>query len=255
MSQIQKSQNELFEKILTACEAGDLGITKKLIKDIQFQSVLDKTDDVAYEIFIRACMHGHLDLVQEFINDPYTSKHMNCNYVINEALLESSYTNSLDIISYLINEPKIVRSDKFYSKCYLAALHAAQEGHVDTLKSLLNLKHLDKSNRSILENGRILEYACNKKQYNVIKYIYTEPELQGFFNKDNCFKYVCIKKDFDVLRFFVCDLNIEKTQIISDFLSKNEYRDIENLFELRKLNQHLNVELDSNKNTIKKLKL
>jgi hypothetical protein len=254
MSQTQKSQDELFEEILKACEAGNLDIIKKLVKDIKFNQNLNPQTDIAYEIFIRACTHGHLNLVQYFINDPYTSEYMNRIYIINEALSESSYVNSVDIVSYLINEPKINHSIKFVSKCYLAGLEAAKHGHTEVIKALLNLES-ETNNRDILANGLILEHACNNKQYNLIKYLYTTPELNGGFNKDNCFKYVCIKKDFDVLRFFVFDLNIEKTQIISDFLNKNEYQEIENLFELRKLNQHLNVELWSNQNNNKKLKI
>lgn len=255
MSLTPKSENDLLEdEILKACEAGNLSVVKKLIQKIKFNPDLNKIDDTAYEIFMRACMHGHLKIVKEFINNPHTSQHINRPYIINEALLESSYVSNVNIVSYLINEPQVIRSDKFYSKCYLAGLDTAKNGHIDTLKALLNLSE-DNSNRSILENGQILEYACNHKQYDFIKYIYTEPKLEGFFNKDNCFKYVCIKKDLDLLRFFVWDLNIEKTRVISDFLNKNEYNEIENLFELRKLNQHLNIDLDSNKNTTKKLKL
>lgn len=256
MNYAEKSQNDLFEEALKACEVGDLNLVMKLVQGIKFEVKANEVvDDKAYEIFVRACMHGQLDIVKELINNPYSNEYMNKEFILNESLIESSYIRNVDIISYLINEPNLNRHNNFNDKCYLASLNAAREGHIDTLEALLNLEFLDKSNRSILENGRILEYACNAEQYNVIEYIYNKPELQEYFNKDNCFKYVCIKQNFNLLRFFVLNLKVEKTQSICDFLINNEYREIDNLFKLRKVNQELNYELGSNNTITKKNKI
>lgn len=90
--------------------------------------------------------------------------------------------------------------------------------------------------------------ACLHGDLEVIKYLLTSSDLKQqadiHFQRDVGFKYAC-QNSLDIVRFFVFDMNIEKTLTIKQYLKKFPNEQVENMFKLRELNQKLEKELDS----------
>jgi hypothetical protein len=59
----------------------------------------------------------------------------------------------------------------------------------------------------------------------------------------------------EVIKYFIFNLNIERSNYINEFLEKKPNKEVEDLFRLRKLNQDLNNELSLGSNNIKRSKI
>jgi hypothetical protein len=175
--------------------------------------------------FRQACKHGHLDLVKYILTKTF-------GRTIN---LKSSYIDGV--------------------------IYAADSGQLDILKYFLTSSEILPINRPSIENGqnKAFKQAVINGHLNIIQYVLTSPELSENANihidNDVGFENALQLKHLDILKYFIFDLNIEKTPYIIESLSRYPNETVNKYFEMRDLNLDLNADLDSNAALIKKTKI
>lgn len=162
--------------------------------------------------FLRACEHGHLDLVHFLSTSP--------------SLLEAGHS-FVDI--HTLNE------FPFHLAC--------QNGHLDVVKFLTTSPELKAAGHTFvdihIENDYALQLACSKGQLDVVKFLTTAPELleagHSFVdihsNDDRGFLLACVHEYRPLLDWLIFDLKIELTPSILSILKT--YPEFEVLFQSR----------------------
>lgn len=88
-----------------------------------------------------------------------------------------------------------------------------------------------------------------------MKYICTEPQLALNVSPQLGFIIACRHKNLAVLKYFIFEYNIEKP-IGFDDPNRDEYcEEATRMFELREINKQLNIDLQSNLEISKKVKV
>jgi hypothetical protein len=254
------SQEELVTEVIAACEVGDLDKVKDLIPKVSFQSPYNEKYADSKKIFIKACLSGNLDIVKFLIDTPYSSSTMNYHLFIEEALTDITNTadsKNYNIIPYLLKEPKLNRPYNLKSILGLLIGKVLLQDNLGLLNAFLNLD--DPINLNVAEWPRqhIVKMGCANDGSKIIKHFFTTPYLEKKLCPFFAFKEACLKKNSELQRFFIFDLNIEKTEDIFTYIKNGKYDEAEKLFNLRDLNTSLTEELDNPKETtsIKKSKL
>jgi hypothetical protein len=73
--------------------------------------------------------------------------------------------------------------------------------------------------------------------------------------KDSPFRNAYFKRYMEIIKFFIFDMNIEKTQYIDEIIINYPNKEVLQMFEIRDLNNNLHNELTNNDYQHKKLKL
>jgi hypothetical protein len=253
-----KIQKELVREVIRVCENGDLDKFKELIPQIFLDNEYHIETETAKKFFQTACLSGNLELVKFFVETPYLCSLINSINIICQTfdvLMENHEPKIYPIISYLINETTLHRASAFESSIIWHLRDAARFDNLPLFKVLLSEKFTKENNEKFLSNPKIIENASQHKEFKIIKYIYTSPHFKGAFQPEVGFKDACYFGNTNLLSFLIFDYKIEKSDEIKRFLAQDNYEDAERMFELRKVNEQLNNELDSNQIQTKKPKL
>lgn len=178
--------------------------------------------------FIAACIDGYLNEVKHLLTSPNLQFNVDIHTRNDEGFLLACSNGHLDIVKYLLTSPE--------------------------LKEHINIKTND--SMGFLN-------ACFRNKLNVVTYLLTSSELNEHANihakKDRAFEIACNNGNLELANFLIFDMNIEKTWHISRYLKKNVHEEINNFWNIRKLseqlNKELNTELPPNNIVAKKLKL
>lgn len=260
MNNQEFSQKEIVNEVVEACENSNLDKVKELIPKVSFQPPYNEKNADAKEIFIKACLSGNLDIVKFLIDNPHSSTNMNYGLIIDDALFEIANTadnKNFHIIPYLLKEPKLNRTYTFKSNLGLLIGNVLLQDHIGLLNAFLNIDDPINYNIADWPIQQIVKLGCANDKSEIIKHFFTTPHLKNKLCPVFTFKEACLKKNYELQRFFIFDLNIEKTEDITKYLKNGKYPETENLFSLRDLNASLSKELDGTQqaSSTKKLKL
>jgi hypothetical protein len=265
-----KLQQAFIDGILEACEIGELYKVKALLNEIDFQSKYHIVNESARKIYIKACLSGHLDIVESLIHFHYLplSSNASNSILLNAfgALIENNQQRSHHIISYIMNEPKLkdirwppnIAYSGFFAILDCSLKNAANIDDLDLFKVLLNLENNEYHNSWICGTTRVFESACSNNTLNVFKYLFNEPKLKHPEKDIHGFMAACYEAENNnliPLSFLIFDYKIEKTKEIEDYINYCNISDVNHMFALRDLNHQLNDELFYNQDSIKKSKV
>lgn len=254
-------QKELVEKILQACDNGDIKEVKSLFGMIDLNSTYHVLNSSPVIIYNHACLTFNLDVIEALIEIP--QQHDYDNSVMHnafESLINSNNINSHKILTYLLTEPKL-KKNRIKTKGFNSVLHAslksaAQNDDVEVFKLLLNLEHPKQNNLWFFESIRVFHYACShNNDGNIMRYIHNEPQLDDYAEPILGFRAACYYKNLKVLQYFIFEYGIEKTEGIEVSIKEYKCEEANRMFELRDLNSQLNTNLTFNQDTSKKNKV
>jgi ankyrin repeat protein len=259
---------ELNKKLKDACKQGDLDNVKYLLTSpdlVQHAQINIEPDDWGAPLTI-ACENGHLHIVKYLLTSQELKKHANIKGEDGRALSEACVEGHLDVVKYLLASPDLKEHAEINKFSSIALKHAAYNGHLEIVKYLLaspELKEHALINHHFTGESALAK-AASSNQLAVVKFILNCKEIQDKPNTDSiedAFKIAVYNQCLDVVKYLIFDFNIEQSETIQRFLSKNEndkdhpMDPIHDLFNKRELKQSLGSELSSNNETQKKLKL
>lgn len=238
-------------------------MTSKLYKNLDFtkwKNTLFNINSIDDEL-IFGCGNGKLDIVKYVLTSPELSKHANIHYENEAALTMACSHGHIEIIDYLLNSTELEDHSSHDIFKLEIITKAVYDGQLSVIEYFLN--HPKFESQAIKSfNNHTLSIAAGQGRLNIIKYILNNPQLKDFsdihVHKDCPFRSACTNEEIDVIKYFIFDLNIEKSIHINNWLSSKKDAitlEIEQMFNIRDLNQNLNNELSLNKNIKNKVKL
>jgi hypothetical protein len=235
-----KDQTYLVNELTQACKKADLSTVKDLINKISFELPYNGSA-YAKEIFLAACESNDLDTIKFLVDHHTAGDYVNLSQNISTGLkiAVNNQNRNYDVIRYLEREPKLSRV--LYLQSRLPA-KAAYEDNLEFLDAVLDLNDTSKYNLYMWPKLDIIEYGCNDGNSFVIKHFFNTPNLKNVLDPILTFKEVCELNNHELLSFFIFDLNIQKTEQISEIIKENE--DAKKMFTIRDLNSSLAQELD-----------
>lgn len=257
-----KIQKELVQSIISACENNSLDKVKELLPQISFNNEYHIEYESAKKIFQNTCLFGHLNIIEFLIETPYFLEKINTENIVNQTfdvLLEDILVNNelklYPIISYILNESRLVHSKNFYTSLGWYLQNSARNDNLVLFKILLNADNYPEQAKVMLNNTKLFEEGCRNEDPQVLKYLYSTPQLFPLFDPEIGFKDACFYGNDELLKFIIFEYNIEKTQEIKRFIAQDNYENAEKMFQARELNKELNNELGSNQISSKKVKV
>jgi len=212
--------------------------------------------------FIDACEHGDLDKVKFLLNSPQLKKHADIQYEKNSGLHEAAKNGHLHIVQYLLTSPELKEHSDIYSRDNWVLTVACNGGHLELVKYLLTSPDL--KNHSKYHVDQLL-FPIYVKHFHIVNYLLNSPDLKEKFNihmdRDMIFRQTCESGDNQTLQYLIHELNIDKNDTINNYLNEpfgrinNLKSEAKNMFELRSLNEQLNIGLVENEQTKKKPKI
>lgn len=253
-----KIQKELVKKIIQACESFDLDKVKELTLQLSFNNEYHVVTESFKNIFQNACLSGDLHIIEYLMSLPDFHRGINRINIITQTLdvlLEYDEPKNYPAISYILNEPTLRRAGGFKSSLDWNLRMTAQNDKLALFQVLLNLGSSERNNKYILSDSKFNEKACQHKEFRILRYMYTTPELKDAVNLESGFKDACYWNNPELLSFLIFECKIEKTPEIKIFMEQDYYEDADRMFKLRELNEQINTELENNPNNSKKLKV
>jgi hypothetical protein len=249
-------EKELVNKIIQACDIGDIGQVKSLMANISLNSIYHQKNQTARKIFKQACSSGYLEIVDDLLYLATGNK--NRKPMLNEAfkdLIVNNNPNCYPIISFLINTPKLEgdRNDDFYSNLEWGVEDAAKSDNLPLVKALMNLedKTVDHNYIFSIQYMSILNNACHNNNIEVFKYIYDYRQSKDNLEPAYGLWKACVNKNINVLQFLIFEKNIEKNEEIEHYIELYDCPEAKIMFDARELNK----ELSSNTTITKKNKI
>ena len=206
-------QNEIYNKLMNYCEAGNLNKLKKII--IKHNINLHSNDLPLLEI---ACEEGHFDIVKFLLCSTEIKNHSlinnKNNIYINSPLIFACKNGHLDIVKFLLTSPELTTHSSIFEKTYIGEktvlMVAAESGHLDILKFLLTNPQIKEKANINDKNGvgkSALIYACEAGQTEVVYYLLTSPETKDLVSvKDadmfgnNIFMLTCYEGHINIIK-------------------------------------------------------
>jgi ankyrin repeat protein len=181
-------------------------------------------------------------------------------YEIEESLDNAFQIGDIPKIKNLLLKPDLDNFEEFPHILGNTLKQACEKGFLDLVKFLLNKSELVEYIDINYKNGKPLICASAYGHLDIVKYLLTSPELMEHadihIDNDLPFAFAAQLKQLHVLSYFILEINIPRTEHINQYLNNYPNPKIEQIFELRKINNDLNKDLISNKyNSNKKLKL
>lgn len=251
----QLSQKNFEHKLLHACHGGNTDFINEVIHSDLINKVPGHS--FCYHLTMAACSSGKLDVLKKLFESDLIKAKADLSSFFTEYLNSACEHGHLDIVQYLFSNLDIQKSQKELVAS-MGLTFAAQNGKVDIIEYLLNEFTGPNIQQHNLDNGALTNTACEYGQIDVIKFLHKKDIL----NKDNIhvhsdyhFETALENNQLETIRYFIFDLNINKTEDINQALKNKPNAEVERMFTLRDLNNHLNASLDANQVTNKKPKV
>jgi ankyrin repeat protein len=234
--------SQITQVLSKACETGDLDKVRYLL--VSHKEDKNQEDD---EVFYRNIRDANL---HRFLSD---------------CLMVSCQKGHLELVKYLLTSPELPKKPDIQSKQRPPLSYACGEGHLDIVKYLLTSPELSVRADIHAENEAALKNAFVDGHIHVVRYLMESPDLESHPNihkdNDNLFEVLFrnVQKNngkMEIARYFIFDLNIERTKQIDKLLAEKPNEQIENWFKIRELNHDLENQLRNDRiDTKKKYKL
>lgn len=249
------TQHELKEKLLNACRQGhhkDLQemVANGLVENLSLNSIF-------YQMGLVACANGRKKIIKYLIESPELKNKINREEYISEYFKIACANDHLQVIQYLATNPNVNRKnlELLFS---IGLNHAVRDGRINIVNYFFTeFKDLI-LNDNMVKNGAITNTACEYGELEILKYFYS----MNILNKDNIhqnsdqyFLSAYENNKLEVIKYFILDLDMDKTENIKQLLSEKPNKEIDKMFNLRDLNKSLNNNLEINQPKNKKLKV
>lgn len=237
-------------------------MTSPNFKNIDFTVWKKKLDILQLnEELIFGCGNNRLDIVQYVLTSPELQKHADIHYENESALRMACSQGFINIINYILNSPDL----KDHANPDIPGLSiietATYNGRLDVIKYFLNHPKFEASSLKQI-TGHPLVMASGHGFLDIVQYFLTEPKFKDLTdlhaNKESAFKFACSNEQFTIIKYYIFDMNIEKSENITNWLlnRKNDFTiEVDRLLVIRELNKDLNIELDENKSNKMKVKV
>lgn len=233
--------------IYSACEKGDVDFIKKFLESDLFK----KSNQVSvHKMLLHSSMKNQFGIIKCIWESNEARYDFQPKDEIKELVKTACKNGSLDIVTYLLEQPDFNRDDSEIP--FVGILFASSYGNLNIIQYILK----NFTNSSVLtmglENGSVLDAACEEGRLNVVKYFFESPEVKIKFklqDKDDLlFKSAYDHNQFEILQYFIFDLNLEKNESIKEYMTHCFKNEVDNMFKIRDLKQSLTNELDDSIN-------
>ena len=234
-----------------ACKVGHVETIRNFLNS---EDALNKKLHSPYRMLMIASKNGHLEIVKLLLDSPF-SKNERTYSEIKDYMHEAIQKGYLDIVKFLREIP-VFKEETDDAKCARVVLFSAGSGQLNILKYALQEFKDDPMTKQVLENGGAIEAACEEGKLDVVQFLIELPierknkQLTPFF--ESAYKY----DRLEVLQYLIFELNLEKNDDINQLMNNKPNIQVEQLFEMKKLNNALQKELCSTDNSkLKKMKV
>ena len=248
------TQQELKDKLLHACSHGNINFIKQIVNTDLVGSI--PSGPLCYQLGLAACANGKTDIIKCLIDSPELHNRINREHYITEYFKIACANGRLKTVEYLSTADNINRENPklLFS---IGLTHATRDGKLNIAKYLLE-NFRDLINEDVIKTGQLVNTACEYGELEILKYLHSI----NILNKDNIhqhddanFMLAYDNNKLEVIRYFIFDLNMDKTEDIKQILSQKKNKEIEHMFTLRDLNKELHSNLELNQSINKKLKV
>jgi hypothetical protein len=203
---------------------------------------------------IQACKDGDLEKVRYLLTSPELVTHADINCKDGDAFTTACDEGHLHIIKYLLTSEELKEKVNINDYIGLGFVIACEYNHTHLVKYFLTSSDLEKSADIHTYNNYALRELCKRGHLDLLKYLTTSNEINSWYEEGDWpigFKEACNQKQYNILRFFIFNLGYEVCE--EDWARLP--LEVKRMFELRKLNAKLTVELKVNelKNKIVKI--
>jgi hypothetical protein len=239
--------------IYEACEKGDFEIIQNFLNSDEAKS---NNQISSYIMTINAIKGGHLDILKLLWNSSFKNEENFDRYHLDTYAQQVCIYDRFDILKFMLDHPALIKNkgNDFMDKL---PRYVASYGRLDMFKYLVENFPNDSGLMDNIKQGDILIKASRNGHLNIVDYLFTNDEIKDYIDihlyNDEAFKVIYDDNQLDVLKYFIFNLNIEKTQDIIAHI-KNDPQ-ILKMFNSRDLNASLHQELDDNTKNIKKIKI
>lgn len=252
MNNLKKlNYSQIKTTYLTACKNNDIDTIKEVLQYM----IKHKKEDLFSRLntgLIVACMNGHLEQVRYFLTSKELSMHANIGVgaSFEEPIVKACEYGRLEIIKYLLFSTELsihadIQKGNFHA--FIAACRKNQIEVIDYLFNETNIK--DKITIDTIKRG--FDIACRNLEVEPIKFLLENTNLKNEIDFNTFisekFEVALLSKNLEAIRYFIFDLNIEKSIIIEQALKRYPNQEIENWFELKSINRELTNSLIDNK--------
>jgi hypothetical protein len=239
--------------IYNSCEKGDLDTIKNFFNYENYE--FDK-EASTFSMIHESIKGGSLEIIKFILSlESVRDKFFETNkYSISDYTSIICTYDRFEIMEFMLNIPEINQNDRFME---IFPRSVAGTGRIEMLKYLLDNFSENPSVYNNLIEGDILIHAARNGHLNILEYIFTHKKFKSKIDihlyKDEAFRVAFEANKIDVLKYFIFDLNIEKTQYILNYADHDPT--VMSMFDARELNHSLHQELNENTKNKKKNKL
>ena len=211
------------------------------------------------ELFI-AATNNDLETVKYLLISPELKLHADINFDYDLVFKKACEYGYVNIVKFILETPGLNREQGLSRSFKDAAQMAYQNGHLNLLKYLID----DFFSEYELDHSRlarqIMDASCSDGNLEQIKYVLSNPKLNQHidisYRNDEYFITACAWDKLNVVEYFIFELNIPKSEHISNFIEKRVgYENVIEMFSKREFRESLQSELEINSSKAKKVKI
>lgn len=238
----------VFTTMNDICKNNDIESLKFLTKSETYRDLIHP---YLGDGFIKACIHDNLDVVRYLLTEPGLTVNVPIQFHNYDGLIRAARYGNINIVKYLLTSPDLKEKANINAKEDEVLYVALRGEHAELVNYLLKSPDL-KTHANL---GNALIHAFQKDDLKTVEKLYLlSPELYG--NKtDELFVIAYDNESWNTIKYLIFDKNINQSKIIENILKNNPNEQVQNWFELRKLNNSLQDELVSNNIHEKKNKI
>lgn len=207
-------------------------------------------ETLEYEV-LQACEDGDLNALKYLLTSKELSINPSPQCCSDTGLHNACEKGYLEIVKYLLTSPELKEHADIHSSDDWALQGACEYNHLEIIKYLLTSTELKEHANMYADDSRVFHIACNNATKNgnfeIIDFFIRSPELKHHidihFFKDTFFNNAIFYKRLDLIKYFIFELNIQKTEDIELSLQCGYLDGVDKLFEIRAMNKELNAEL------------
>lgn len=252
------NRGQLKQVYSNAYKTSDIQTIKKVLEFIDENSPKELLSYLN-NAFLYACMNGNLSLVKFYLTSPELKMHANINAGAGpaEPIRQACRKGQLEIIKYLLHSSDLKEHAYLDSKGF-PFISACETNQLEVVKYFLNKPEFkEKINTDIIKTA--IRFSCRSSEKDVFKYLLESTNIKSENDYgsliDEAFGLALEHKNNELARYMVFDLEIEKNSSIEKSLKQHKNPEVENWFDLKKMNAELSAELIGNESKNKRTKI
>ena len=178
---------------------------------------------------IVACEEGNLESVKYLLTSSQLRKHADLHLEHDKPLITAAEAGHLDIVKYIMDNSTQMGAMDIYGRILGGVFRASIEGHLDIVKYLVTHPQVHTegitANEHLIIVLNIYSTAAGWGQLAVLDYILTSPELINHnlplaaFHSGDDFKDICKKGYRDMVEYIIFDYRLELNPEIKEYLT------------------------------------